>query len=78
MIISSIFYSLESHKNQITYLLVMEYADNGTLQSYLKENFNNLTWNDKYNFAYQLSGAVLCLHDEGIAHLDLVITFVLA
>ncbi len=55
------------------YLLVMEYADGGTLQSYLKKNFNNLTWNDKYNLACQLTGAVLCLHDEGIAHRDLVI-----
>ena len=48
------------------YLLVMEYADSGTLQSYLKKIFNNLTWNDKYNLAYQLSGAVLYLHDERI------------
>ncbi len=55
------------------YLLVMEYADSGTLRSYLKKNFKSLTWNDKYNLAYQLAGAVLCLHDEGIAHRDLVI-----
>ncbi len=33
----------------------MEYADNGTLQKYLKENFNNLTWNDKLNLALQLA-----------------------
>ncbi len=59
------------------YLLVTEYADGGTLQSYLKKSFNNFTWNDKYNLAYQLSGAVLCLHEEGIVHRDLVITFVL-
>ncbi len=55
------------------YLLVMEYADSGTLQSYLKENFKHLTWNDKYNLARQLTGAVLCLHDERIVHRDLVI-----
>ncbi len=67
------FYLLGNQKNQITYLLVMEYADSGTLKSYLKKNFNNLTWNDKYNLAYQLTSAVLCLHDEGIAHRDLVI-----
>ena len=55
------------------YILVMEYADSGTLKDYLKENFNNLTWDDKYNFAYQLACAVSCLHDEGIVHRDLVI-----
>ncbi|CAB4388244.1 unnamed protein product [Rhizophagus irregularis] len=53
------------------YLLVMEYADSGTLKDYLKKNFNNLTWDDKYNMAHQLSSAVSCLHDEGIVHRDL-------
>ncbi|CAB4442931.1 unnamed protein product [Rhizophagus irregularis] len=53
------------------YLLVMEYANSGSLKNYLKENFNSLTWNDKYNFAYQLSCAVSCLHNEGIMHRDL-------
>ncbi|CAB4477898.1 unnamed protein product [Rhizophagus irregularis] len=53
------------------FLLVMEYADSGPLKDYLKENFNNLTWNDKYNFAYQLASAVSCLHNKGIVHRDL-------
>uniref|UniRef100_U9ULX3 Protein kinase domain-containing protein n=1 Tax=Rhizophagus irregularis (strain DAOM 181602 / DAOM 197198 / MUCL 43194) TaxID=747089 RepID=U9ULX3_RHIID len=54
------------------YLLVMEYADSGTLREYLKKNFNNLTWNNKYNLAYQLACAVSCLHNEDIVHRDLV------
>jgi serine/threonine protein kinase len=53
-------------------MLVMEYADNGTLQKYLKENFKDLTWNDKINLAFQLAYAVSCLHNLGIAHRDLV------
>ena len=55
----------------------MEYADSGTLKNYLKINFNRLTWDDKYNFAYQLACAVLCLHSEGIVHRDLVITILI-
>ena len=51
----------------------MEYADSGTLRDYLKERFVSLSWEDKYNLAYQLACAVLCLHDEGIVHRDLVI-----
>ena len=51
----------------------MEYANSGTLKDYLKENFNNLTWDNKYNLAYQLACAVSCLHSEGIVHRDLVI-----
>jgi serine/threonine protein kinase len=51
----------------------MEYANGGTLRSYLKKYFANLTWNDKFNLALQLTCAVSCLHDEGIVHSDLVI-----
>ncbi|GBC27655.2 kinase-like domain-containing protein [Rhizophagus irregularis DAOM 181602=DAOM 197198] len=53
------------------YLLVIEYADGGTLRDYLKNNFNKLTWDNKYSLAYQLACSVLCLHDEGIIHRDL-------
>ncbi|GET04740.1 kinase-like domain-containing protein [Rhizophagus clarus] len=58
----------DNHNN---YWLVMEYADGGSLRSYLNKNFNGLSWNDKYNMAYQLSCAVSCLHNEGIVHRDL-------
>ena len=54
-------------------MLVIEYADWGTLQNYLRDHFGNLTWNDKFNLALQLACGVLCLHDEGIVHRDLVI-----
>ncbi len=54
------------------YLLVIEYADCGSLQSYLKENFDKLEWNDKYRLAFQLANAVACMHNEGIIHCDLV------
>jgi serine/threonine protein kinase len=50
----------------------MEYADSGTLRNYLSERFENLTWNDKLNFALQLANAISCLHDEDVVHRDLV------
>jgi serine/threonine protein kinase len=50
----------------------MECADSGPLKNYLKEKFNILTWNEKYNLAYQLACGVSCLHNEGIVHRDLV------
>ncbi|CAB4380858.1 unnamed protein product [Rhizophagus irregularis] len=63
------FYGISRLENK--YLLVMEYADCGSLQSYLKENFNKLEWNDKYQLALQLANAVECLNNEGIIHCDL-------
>ena len=51
----------------------MDYADSGNLRNYLERNHNNLSWNDKYNLAFQLTDAVSYLHEEGIIHRDLVI-----
>ncbi|RIA78778.1 kinase-like domain-containing protein [Glomus cerebriforme] len=62
---------LDNKIDRINYLLVMEFADGGTLRNYLKKNFNRLTWDNKYNLAYQLACAVSCLHDEKIVHRDL-------
>ncbi|CAB4477982.1 unnamed protein product [Rhizophagus irregularis] len=59
----------ESHLKK--YMLVMEFADGGSLRSYLKNYFTYLTWDDKYGLAYQLVGAVSFLHNEGIVHRDL-------
>ncbi|CAI2177313.1 5716_t:CDS:2, partial [Funneliformis geosporum] len=57
--------------DQLKYMLVLEHADGGTLRNHLKKFFNELTWNDKYNLAFQLASAVSCLHDEEIVHRDL-------
>jgi serine/threonine protein kinase len=57
------------------YLLVLEYADSGTLETYLNDHFNELNWNDKYQLAFQLVKAVACIHDLDIIHRDLVIIY---
>ncbi|GBC10195.1 hypothetical protein RclHR1_09420003 [Rhizophagus clarus] len=51
--------------------LVLEYADSGTLETYLHNCFYELGWDDKYQLALQLASAVACLHEFGIIHRDL-------
>ncbi len=51
----------------------MEYADSGTLNTYLNEHFNELDWSDKNQLALQLASAVAFIHECGIIHRDLVI-----
>ena len=50
----------------------MEYADSGTLNTYLNMHFNELKWNDKLRLALQLASAVECMHGLDIIHCDLV------
>jgi serine/threonine protein kinase len=54
----------------------MEYADGGTLHDYLKKEFNKLTWDSKYDLAYQLACGVLFLHEQEIVHRGLVIIII--
>ncbi|CAB5382565.1 unnamed protein product [Rhizophagus irregularis] len=53
------------------YLLILEYADSGTLGNYLKENFNKLDWSIKLQFAIQTADAVSYIHQHDIIHCDL-------
>ncbi|POG65184.1 kinase-like domain-containing protein, partial [Rhizophagus irregularis DAOM 181602=DAOM 197198] len=62
--------SLDPKTNE--YLLIMQYADGGELQNYLKNNFRNLTWNDKKKLAFQIADGLNYLHYENIFHRDLV------
>ncbi|CAB4396447.1 unnamed protein product [Rhizophagus irregularis] len=58
-------------KADLQYSLVLEYADGGSLYSYLKENIKNLEWDDKYRLAFQLASAIECIHNKNIIHSDL-------
>ncbi len=53
-------------------MLIMEYANCGTLRQYLSRNFENMDWNIKLSFAKQIASAVYCLHFHEIVHGDLV------
>ena len=52
----------------------MQYASDGDLQNYLKNNFKNLTWYDKKKLAFQIADGLNYLHNENILHRDLVST----
>ncbi|CAB4391615.1 unnamed protein product [Rhizophagus irregularis] len=53
------------------YLLIMQYANGGDLQNYLKENFKKLTWDNKKKLALQIADGLNYLHNEDVLHRDL-------
>ena len=67
--LSNFIFNIEIGSN---YLLILEYADSGTLRNYLKENFSRLDWNMKLHFAVQIADAVSFIHQKNIIHRDLV------
>ncbi|RIA83962.1 kinase-like domain-containing protein [Glomus cerebriforme] len=65
------FYGITKVETEKKYSLVLEYADSGTLKTYLNIHFNELDWNDKYQLSFQLISAVAFLHECDIIHRDL-------
>ncbi|KAF0561190.1 kinase-like protein [Gigaspora margarita] len=67
--ILKIFAIVKQNVNEV--IFIHEYAYDGTLRQYLKQNFSKINWNDKLRLAKQLISAVKCLHDIDLIHLNL-------
>src|SRR6185369_1706433 len=53
------------------YMIVMQYANNGSLLSYLDQNINQLTWMDKSQYLYNIALNLWTVHSMGLVHCDL-------
>ncbi|CAJ0839343.1 14251_t:CDS:2 [Entrophospora sp. SA101] len=65
------FYGVTNIEDKEKYLLVLEYADSGTLRSYLQEKVESISWDLKLKFASEIASAVSCLHENNVIHRDL-------
>ncbi|KAF0536901.1 calmodulin-dependent protein kinase [Gigaspora margarita] len=54
--------------NVVGYVLILEYADNGTLRDFLQKNSTKIEWELKVQLAIQLVEAVKWLHAHNIVH----------
>ena len=52
-------------------MVVMQYANNGSLFSYLDQNINNLTWMVKLWRSYKIADCLWKIHDAGLVHCNL-------
>ncbi|PKK74451.1 kinase-like protein [Rhizophagus irregularis] len=54
-----------------SYILVLEYANEGNLRDYLINKFTSLEWKDKIQMALDITCGLKFLHSKGIIHRDL-------
>src|SRR6185312_16159995 len=52
-------------------MIVMQYASNGSLLSYLDQNINKLTWKDKLEHLKDIAWRLRRIHNAGLVHCDL-------
>ncbi|CAB4444896.1 unnamed protein product [Rhizophagus irregularis] len=66
------FYGVTKLKDEVNYSLVLEYAEDGTLRKYLRDNAIGFGWKDQLRFAKEIASAISWFHDDaGIIHGDL-------
>ncbi|RHZ81621.1 hypothetical protein Glove_117g533 [Diversispora epigaea] len=65
------FYGICIDSSTETYYLVLQYAKDGDLRTYLQNNFNKLDWKIKIQMAKDITSGLNCIHEENIVHKDL-------
>ncbi|CAG8806686.1 6504_t:CDS:2 [Gigaspora margarita] len=58
------FHGVAKDEDSGKYYLILQYANNGNLRDYLKQNFENFTWNDKLHMAIDIVKSVMHLHEN--------------
>ncbi|RHZ73592.1 hypothetical protein Glove_230g2 [Diversispora epigaea] len=64
------FYGVTKDPETNSYMMVLEYAEDGNLREYLKINFNNINWLQKLNNLWDLSHKLMNIHELDIVHQD--------
>ncbi|RHZ79725.1 hypothetical protein Glove_141g39 [Diversispora epigaea] len=64
------FYGITQDPETHSYMMVLQYAEDGNLREYLKTNFNNINWERKLYKLYSLSYRLMNIHELDIVHQD--------
>ena len=63
-------YGITQNLETNEYLMVFQYADNGSLHKYLRKNFSRLTWQTKLQILKDTAEELDCFHDAEYIHAD--------
>src|ERR1700722_5979403 len=64
-------YGVTQESNTQNYALVLPFMENGSLRSYLNQNFNSLTWYQKLIIMFSISNGLYVIHCGNLMHKDL-------
>jgi serine/threonine protein kinase len=53
------------------FMMVMEYAKNGSLRQHLNHNFNSMKWDEKLDILQCIAAGLEVIHKKGLIHHDL-------
>src|SRR5947208_7605567 len=63
-------YGITKDPKTNNFMMVMEYADLGSLRQHLNNNFNSLNWTEKLLCLYDITHGLKKIHEKGLIHRD--------
>ncbi|RIA78713.1 kinase-like domain-containing protein, partial [Glomus cerebriforme] len=70
-------YGITQDPETKNYMMVLNYAENGSLRNYLDKNYNKLSWFEKIYDLYFIAFGLYSIHENDLIHRDLHIGNVL-
>jgi serine/threonine protein kinase len=64
-------YGITQDPETENYIMVLDYAENGSLRKYLDINYNELSWSKKLNCLHSIAHGLRVIHEKELIHRDL-------
>jgi serine/threonine protein kinase len=64
-------YGITQDPETKNYIMVLDYAENGSLRKYLDINYNELSWSKKINCLHSIAHGLRDIHEKELIHRDL-------
>ena len=72
------FYGISQDPETKNYMMVLDYADHGSLRNYLDTNYDKLSWIDKFYYLWNIALGLNNIHEKELIHRDLHIGNILS
>src|SRR6266487_4954551 len=63
-------YGITQDQKTNDFMMIMKYAENGSLRQYLNNRFNSMDWNNKLDILRQIARGLNEIHDNKLIHHD--------
>ena len=64
------FYGITKDPETNNFMMVMDYAENGSLRQSLNKNFNSMNWTGKFRNLHSIANGLSDIHKNGLIHQD--------
>src|SRR5436305_14575393 len=64
------FFGITKDPETNNFMMVMQYAEDGSLRQSLNKNFNSMDWKDKFFILYNISDGIKNIHKKRLIHQD--------